>query len=263
MKRTSFWHKFLNFELLRAPEGEGAPGGDNPPADPPATPPADPPAGDPPATPPADPPAAPDLSFIGDDYRTDGQPDVDRFGEHYQELLAEQARRQEQLAEVPEDGVYDFTVPEDFDLGVELPDGVEIQAIDPNDEAMAPLFSQLGTFLKENNLPKSAGGQVMGLLKKYEATKLHGLIQQQDAEWQTLGANDAAREARVATVQRALDAKLPADQAAALKKLTYGAAPLKALEALVSPRGPRSGATVLHPKSVEEDLEDYYATPSK
>ncbi|MBT9385476.1 hypothetical protein KM176_16500 [Pseudooceanicola sp. CBS1P-1] len=233
MKRTPFWMQFLRPMVVWAPEGEGAPGaGDPPPA---GDPPAAPGAGDPPA----DPPAAPDFSFIGDDFRTDGEPDIARFGEHYQALVADLARRDEALATVPEDGNYDFTLPEDFDLGIELPEGVEIN-IDLEDEAMQPIVGELGQFLKDNNMPATAGGQVMGLLQKYEAAKFAKTYAAQTAEFETLGGNEAARSARVATVQRAIDAKLPADLAAALKGMTYGAKTLRALETLLNPRSMKS-----------------------
>ena len=222
-------------ELLGAPADEGNPAPADPaPADTSATDPA-------PVEPaPADTGAAPvdtgpDLSFIGEDFQTDGKPDLGKFTEHYQSLLAEKAQRDEALADVPEDGNYEFALPEGFESGIDLPEEF-VPKINVDDEAMQPLFGELGSFLKENNLPKSAAGQVMGLLHKYEATKIQRGLEASKAEFETLGANDAARKARVATVQRSLAARLPPESAKSLEAATTSAAGIKALEKLLQPR---------------------------
>ena len=187
--------------------------------------------------------AAPDYSWMPEDYRKDGTPDFDSFKGHYQELLAEQARRAEEST-VPES--YDFALPEGFDLGVELPEGVDI-ALDTEN----PLFGEFGTFLKERGISQEVATGLTGMLARYQA--------QQDAqqhaaatrEYETLGATEAARSARVGSVQRALETKLPKDQAEALMGAVTSAAGVKALEAILRPRGGAAPA----PAAKGADLE--------
>lgn len=203
----------------------------------------------------------PDLSFIGQDFHgEDGKPDFTKFSQHYQDMLAEKTQRDEALALVPENGEYEFALPEDFELGVELPEGVEIQ-LDTESEHMKPLFGELGAFLKANSLPAEAGPQMMGLLKKYEATRYAANLKAAEAEYEKLGPNEATRDARIGRVDRALESRLPKEQAAALKLAARSPDAVKALEALLQPRGPQSAASVPKAKTTQDDLNAYYGQP--
>lgn len=200
-----------------------------------------------PADPPADPPVAvepdtgPDLSFIPKDYRTDdGSPDLDGFKNHYQELLAEQARRAESESLVPENGEYDFSVPEDIDYGeLDLPEGFAVE-LATDDEDFKPLFGELGAFLKDLGAPAEASQKVVGLLAKYKAAETAKLHQAAKAEAAKLGANDAQREARLNRVLRAMQTRLPTEQVNALAAAATSYEGVRALETLFAPRGPGS-----------------------
>lgn len=189
---------------------------------------------------------APDFTWMPEDYRKDGQPDFTSFKAHYEDLLADQARRNEAAGDVPEDGKYDFSLPEGFDYGVELPEGIAI-----NLDTESPLFGEFGAFLKENNVPRSVATGLTGLLAKYQAQQYADLHASATKEFETLGGTDAARNARVASVSRALETKLPADQAEALKAAVHSAAGVKALETILGP----SGLTAPIPQKDAVDLD--------
>lgn len=179
--------------------------------------------------PPIEQEAAPDYSWMGD-FAKDGTPDFDGFKAHYQELAAEQARRAENEPQVPE--AYDFSLPGDFDPGVQLPEGVAVE-LDPEN----PLFQDLSAVLKENRVPQSVAAELPKLLARYEAQRYAQLHEQATKEFEALGATEAARSARVSSVARALETKLPAEQAKALMDATKSAAGVKALEAILMPKG--------------------------
>lgn len=191
--------------------------------------------------------AAPDLSWIGEEYRGEAGLNLDAFRPHYEELLAEQARRAERDAEVPQDGTYDFALPETLDLsGLELPAGYtpEIRTDDP-------LFADLGALLSKHGLPKSAAPELVGLLARYEAQQTAALYKQSKEEAAKLGATPAQAQARLSQLQRTMQARLPADQAEALMGAATTYAGVLALERLLAPRG--IGATV--PQPAKPDLE--------
>lgn len=177
--------------------------------------------------------AQPDLSWIGADYQTDGQPDLGKFREHYEGLLAEDARRREAPA-APEDGKYDLTIPADLDLGeYKLPDGTQITLM-ADDPHFAPIFDQLQAFLHQNGLPQQTASGLIGLLAKYQAAQHIRDEQQANAEYEKLAATPAAREARVNSVRRSLEARLPADQAKALMGAVTTSEGIRAVESLLS-----------------------------
>lgn len=175
--------------------------------------------------------AGPDLSFIPADYHTDGKPDLAKFGAHYNEVISEAARRQEALADVPEDGVYDFNA--DVDYGeLDLPEGFDV---DLGGEAFQPLYAELGGILKEFGVPKSQAGKLGGLIKKYEAMKYSQAYSAHKAEMAQLG-TPAQQQARMGAVTHKLESVLPAEQAAAIKAAVQSAAGIRALETLLAPR---------------------------
>jgi hypothetical protein len=219
-------NNFLTDKRLRnAPDG-----GTGLPPDPNAAPPAATPA---PAVPASSVPG-PDLSFIPADYLVDGKPDTTKFSEHYTELVADAARRADRLKEVPTDGVYDYTLPQDFSFGdLELPEGFTVQVSD--DPAIAPLLGELGTILKELDAPKEAGQKIAGLIARYEATKFADMLKAQAEDLKVLG-TPAQVQARKDALKRVIDSRVPADLAQAIHLDHASAAQIKVLEALAMPR---------------------------
>lgn len=205
-------NNFFNEKLTRAPEGEGG------------------------VTPPIEPvlDTAPDFSFIPADYQKDGKPDFAAFSAHYQDIVARDAQAAERAAQIPE--AYDFATSADLKFdGIDLPEGFSVQ-IAKDDPALAPLFDELGTFLKEVGAPAAAASKVSDLIARYEAVKYSQAYAANKAEMQALG-TPAQQEARLSAVDRALQSRLPADQATALKSAVASAAGVKALETLLRPTG--------------------------
>lgn len=183
--------------------------------------------------------AAPDFSFIPADYQKDGQPDLAAFSAHYNDLVARDAQAAERAGQIPE--AYQFTPSEGLSFdGIELPEGLSIK-LATDDPDMSPLFDELGGFLKEIGAPASAASKVSDLLLRYEAVKYSQSYATHKAEMQALG-TPAQQDARIRQVVQNLEAKLPADQAEALKKATFSAAGVRALEALLRPAGHTSPA---------------------
>ena len=238
------------------------------------TPPVEPGAGDtPPAADPDPAPADPapvdpapqgevDYSFLPDEFRQDGAIDIDGFRAKYDELATQVAQHQEALADVPEDASgYEFTVPDNIDYGdLELPEdfGFELKTDDP---ALKPVFDELGGVLHKHNLPKDAAKDFMGLLAKYRAAEYAPLYAQSKAEMKALG---SAADSRIANIDRVLGSRLPADQADALRAAATTANGVKALEALLQPRGMKTSPPTPAPteKSVDQELADYYNSAS-
>lgn len=248
MNLTKFWHN-----TPRNNPEPGAGGGDPAPADP-ATP--DPTAADPADPAPAE-PAAPDLSFITSGYTgDDGNLDLEKLQSDWEKLNADAARNAENANLVPENGEYEFALPEDFEFGIEgLPEGFSVD-LKTDDEAMKPLFGELGEMLQKLNAPADAAKQVTGLLAKYEAQKYSQYAEQAKAEAAKIGANEAQREARMNSLQRAIQGRLPKEQAEALMNATATYEGVRALETLLAPRGP-SGTTPRTPSADLEKLSAY------
>lgn len=225
-----------NIRPILAPADEGAPAGDPAPAG----------GGEPQGG--AD-PQGPDFSWYPEQFRGEGGPDHDGFRAHFEDMASAQAIQQEALADVPDDATgYEFAVPEDIDYGdLELPDDFAFQ-LNTEDAALAPVFEQLGGFMHKHNLPKGAAGELLGVLAQYRATEFSQMYSASLAEHKALG---PSADARISMVGRAIDAKLPKDQAAALKAATSTAAGVKALETLLRPRGPST--TPATPKEADDE----------
>lgn len=197
--------------------------------------------------------AAADYSFIPEDFRKDGEPDLEGFKAHLEELQATKAQRDEALADVPEDASgYEFAIPDDLDLsGLDLGEDftMELKADDP---AVGPLLSELGEIMHRYSMPKSAAKDMMTMLAKYEATTASemrkGGAAKSEAEIKKLGSSG---KARMANVQRTLESRLSKDQAKSLMGATMSAEGVKALEALLKPRGMAPPSTA----SISSDVE--------
>lgn len=208
MRVTSFWNT-----MLRSPADAGVTEGGSPPEE----------AAE--AASEAQEAEAPSYDWAPEEYRKDGAFDAEGFKAHYQDLLAEKARREDGVPEA-----YAFTPPDGFDPGVELPEGVKVE-LDPDN----PLYGDLGALLKEHGAPQGLASGLSGLLLKYEAQRTAQLHAEATREYEALGKTEAAREARIAYVGRALETKLPADEADALKGMAVSAAAVRALEKLLKP----------------------------
>jgi hypothetical protein len=185
-----------------------------------------------------EPAAGPDLSFVPTDYHTDGNPDLVKFGAHYQDLVAQDAQRRESMVDVPEDGAYNFALPDDLKF-----DGIDVPAdfkVDLDTEGMKPLYDELGAMLKELNAPQAAAGKVAGMIATYEAMKEARAMSEWTADMKTLG-SEAQISARFGAVQRKLETMLPAaDAKALLSRGMISAKGIQALEKLVGPKGMNS-----------------------
>lgn len=191
----------------------------------------------------------PDLSFIPADYHTDGQPDLGKFTAHYQDVVARDAQHAERLAQVPE--AYEFALTPDLKFeGLDLPDDFEV-SLDRENPVLAPLFEELGGFLKEVGAPAGAANKISDIIARYEAVKYSQAYSAQKAEMQALG-TPAQAQARLGAIDRVLATRLPADQAAAIKQFTSSAAAVKALEALLRPAGHQ--APVTQPGGLDPNL---------
>lgn len=210
MKRTDFWQKVARQAPDPSP-GAGVPE-------------------------PVAPQPGPDLSFIPADFVKDGKPDLSAFASHYQQVSEKAAAYVER--QVPE--AYEFALPEGFSYGdLPLPEGYTV-ALDTENEAFKPLFSEMSEVLKGIEAPAEAAGKLMGLLAKYEAAKESREHQAWQADVQALGGPEKVKQ-RAEAIQRQLQNVLPEDQAKALFTGTrISAAGFKALETLLAPRGLQS-----------------------
>ena len=182
------------------------------------------------------PEAAPDLTFIPQDFYADGKPDFAKFTEHYQGLVAADATAKERAALIPEDAAYDISLPDDMKFeGLDLPEGFKVDlALD--DPSFQPIAADLKAFLKDAGAPKDAGKTVATLIARYEAAKYSKGFAQLKEDAKLLG-TPAQAQARTEVVGRALLARLPEDQANAVRSMTGNAKALMALETLLSPKG--------------------------
>jgi TorA maturation chaperone TorD len=196
-------------------------------------------------------PVAPDYSFLPEEVRGEDGLNAEAFREHYEALAAENAQFKDSLANVPEDGKYEFAVPEDIDFGeLDLPEGFAFD-LQPDDEQFAPLFGELSDLMKQHNMPAEASKQMMGMLAKMEAIKASSYHTTAKAEYERLGASESQRNARISQARRAIEAKLPAEQAKALMAAATTYDGVRALETLFRPSGP--GTVTPHKTTV--DLE--------
>lgn len=204
---------------------------------------------------PAAEPAGADFSFIPTDFHVDGKPDIGKFTSHYQELVAADAQRKQALADVPEDGAYDFSLPADLKFdGIELPEGFTVE-LAKDDPVLKPLFDELGAVMKEFGLPRAAAAKFTSLLARYEAQKFSQGYAAVKAEMAALGTPTQA-QARIATVQRKLETMLSPDQVEALKDATGSAKAVMALEKILSPAS-LSAPSPQPPNADRENLSAY------
>lgn len=190
---------------------------------------------------PADPgqaPEPPDFSWVPEAYKTDDGHDFTKLREDYDAGMAAKAQLDERAGTIPEDASgYEFAIPETVDFSdIEgLPENFTVQAL-TDSEVFKPLFDQLGEVMLKHGAPTEMAGEMMGLLARYKATEVADGMKSAKAELEKV----PNWESRLSTVGRALDARLPAEHATALKGSIHSADALKALEKLVSPGGAKT-----------------------
>jgi hypothetical protein len=183
---------------------------------------------------------ADDHSWVPEQFVKDGKPDFTALRTQFDELSTFKAQRDEAAATIPEsaDG-YDLAVPADLSFGeMELPEGFKFELA--NDERTAPLLGELRDFLHKNQLPAEAGPALLGMMARYEAMAVSDGYANLKREKAALGSN---ADARMTEVSRALEAKLPADLATALKAAATTANGVRALEKLLSAPALSAGTT--------------------
>ncbi|MGL6210514.1 MAG: hypothetical protein ACRC14_11870 [Paracoccaceae bacterium] len=213
MKPTNFWHK--------SPLWQAAGETGSAPAEPVIAP----------TEPSVD--TGPDLSFVPADFHVDGKPDLGKFKDHYATLKADaDARAAKALPET-----YDFALPADLKFdGLDLPEGFAVTAL-TEDPAFQPLYAELGGFLKEIGADADAGPKVASLLARYKAAETAKEWTAAKAEVEAEAAKLGPQaDARIATVSRLLETRLPAEQAQALQGFARSAEALKAIETLLGPK---------------------------
>lgn len=184
-----------------------------------------------------EPPAAPDFSFVPEEFKTDDGYDGTKFRERYDELASFKAQTDERLSGVPEDATgYDFAFPEKIDYGdISLPEGFTLQPL-ADDDDFKPLFEEFGGFLHKIGAPAGASKDAMALIAKYEAMQFSKMFNAGKAEIESLKNG----KERIATVQRAIESRLPEAQAKALMATISSADGIRAMEQLLTPKGPKS-----------------------
>ena len=206
---------------------------------------------------------APDYSFLPEQFLSDDGPDLNGFKEHLEGLDAAQARWNERQATIPEDAAgYEFTIPEIDYKAMGLPEDFKLE-VSAEDEDLAPLLTEMGGVLHQHGVPKEAAPALMGILAKYEATAHLRGTKAAEASMQRVAEELGSKaEARISTVQRTLEQRLPEGQAKGLMAALSSADGVKALETLLSPRGLGGAPSTPTPRTVQDDLNDYYANPT-
>lgn len=236
MKPKHFWHN--------VPRNTPEPSGGGTPSVPTPAP-----------TPDPTPAAGPDLGWIPQDFHKDGAPDLSAFSAHYQELVARDAQRAERDASIPE--TFAVGLPENLTFeGIEgLPADFKVE-LAQDDPVMKPLFDGLGETLKKwatDGIPATAGQDLMGLLARYQATEYAAAVKAIDADMAKLG-TPAQQQARIGTIERVLDTRLPAEEATALKSLLRSSGAIKAVERLLSPARGTTPPPSTPPGASDENL---------
>ena len=212
-----------------------------------------------PPTPDPDTPAAPDYSWVPEAYQTDDGPDFAKFREDYDAGMAAKAQMAER--NTPEDASgYEFALPEDLDFSdIEgLPENFTVKALTDN-EVFKPLYDKLGEVMHKHGAPAEMAGDVMQLLARYKATEVADGMSKAQAELATV----PNWETRLPTIERAIDARLPTEEAAGLKAVIRSAPALRALEKILSPKNAGSAPPAPGPATETDPLAARYPRSGK
>lgn len=189
---------------------------------------------------PADPPAAPDFSFVPENFIADGKPDTAAFRTSYDELASFKAQMDEAKAALPAEPTgYEFKVgeghalPEGFDPDLFKDvdaDGNEVlfdvnKMINPDD----PDLPLLQAALHKHGADPALMGELAGILANRE---LRGVMSATEAAATEKTALGPQGQSRIDTLSRTIDARLPKEQAAAVKDLLTSADAVRGLETL-------------------------------
>lgn len=198
------------------------------------------------ADPDADPDPAPspvDFStFVPDTFKgEDGTYDVAKFRSSYDELAAFKGQEDDRKSQLPKEaGEYAFALPEDH----AWPEGFDPTKFTTKDEqgnevqfdvsklidAEDPDIPLLQSVLHEIGAPKEAMGKIASIVANREMRAYMQAMETAEAEKKALGPQ---ADARIKTVEHALKAKMPAEQASAIIDNITSADTLRGIEALL------------------------------
>jgi hypothetical protein len=207
----------------------------------------------------ADDDLTPDLSFMGDTFKTDEGYDVGAFQTHYEDLSSFKTAEEERKGLLPkEPGEYAFGVPDDhvfpegFDpalLATKDDDGndvdFDINSMVDSDDPDLPL---LQTALHKHGASPELMGELASILANRELRGVLDGMGEAEEQKTALGPNS---QNRIATVTRALKSRLPEAQSTALLDSITSADGLRAFEGLM-----RALPNTTTPAPGKEDLSD-------
>lgn len=209
-----------------------------------------------------------DLStFVPESFKgEDGAYDTAKFRASYDELAAYKGQDEDRRSLLPkEPGEYAFALPE----GHAWPEGFDPAKFTTKDEqgnevqfdpakfidATDPDIPLLQSLLHEIGAPKDAIGKIASIVANREMRGVLDAMKAAETEKAALGPQGTAR---IATVEHALKAKMPAAQAAALMQGITTADALRGFEALLagskSPTAPAPQVTDFSSMSTFEQL---------
>ena len=195
-----------------------------------------------------------DLASLPEQFVADGKPDLAAYKIAFEDASAAKARVDERQAALPKDADgYTFTVPEEFSLpeGFAPPEGFKLE-IDKDD----PRIPALKALALEHGLPQGVLDGFAKLWAEHEVTVIHEASKAAGEEIKKLGPN---AEARLASLERVVGARVPKEQAAAFIGDITSADSLRAAETLVAsnrgkaPDGP-GGSPAMGDMSIDERL---------
>lgn len=207
-------------------------------------------------------------SFVPETFKKDdGSYDVEGFTAHLDGLTAFKAQADEAASALPEsaDG-YAFALSEGF----KLPEGFKADLFTEKDEAGNdvpfdvnsliasddPDIPALQAIMHEAGVQPGVMNKIADVFVSRELRAMMGMMEKAEEHKAALGPN---AQARIDTVTRTANAKLPAEQAKALLDSITSADTLRALETLLKPSqtpvSPVTGGKPLSEMSVDERLE--------
>lgn len=181
-------------------------------------------------------------SHLPEQFNTDGKADFEGFRASYDELSSFKSQADEAASALPEDpSGYAFTLPE----GHVLPEGFDVEALKTVDDegneiefdpanmikADDPDVLALQTILHEQKVSPEVMGKLAGLMVNRELRQLTGAVEVAKEEKAKLGPDNG--KARISTITRVLESRLPKEQVKALLDGATTADGIRGLETLV------------------------------
>lgn len=180
-----------------------------------------------------------DPEQIPEQFAIDGKKDLASFRLAFDELASFKAREDERLAALPkkpEDVA--FTVPEDLSPylpeGFEMPKGEDGNPIPLEIDDSNPLVAEFRKVAVEEGISAKGIERLRDIVVRDNISRIAEAGKVHQEQMKLLGPN---AQARVATVTRALQARLPEAQAKAIAADITTADTLRALETILTPKG--------------------------